>query len=241
MARGSLLVSDVDGTLLGDDPALAELAAWYQTHADQLTLVYSSGRFFGSVLESVETTKLPAPRAIIGGVGTDIRLFPTGERIEQWPDTLGLQWDADLVRAKLANFPRLEDQPHHLQSEYKVSYYLRDAEPAELRELEDRLTEAGLSVSIIYSSQRDLDVLPGGANKGAAARFLAEYWDFDLDKVLVSGDSGNDEAMFQPDFRGIVVGNAHAELKSLRGPHIYHAQQEYAGGVLEGLRHWLKT
>ena len=45
--------------------------------------------------------------------------------------------------------------------------------------------------------------------------------------------------MFEQGFRGIVVGNAHPELKALNGSDIYQAEGEFAWGVLEGLEHWL--
>ncbi|MFU8773321.1 MAG: HAD family hydrolase, partial [Anaerolineales bacterium] len=38
--------------------------------------------------------------------------------------------------------------------------------------------------------------------------------------------------------KGIVVGNADVELKRLKGPNIYHANNNYAAGVLEGLYYW---
>ena len=38
--------------------------------------------------------------------------------------------------------------------------------------------------------------------------------------------------------RGIAVGNATAELKEFRPPHVYHAQGEFSAGILEGLRHY---
>jgi hydroxymethylpyrimidine pyrophosphatase-like HAD family hydrolase len=44
--------------------------------------------------------------------------------------------------------------------------------------------------------------------------------------------------MFLMGFRGIVVANAQPELRSLAAGHVYHAEQPYAAGVLEGIRHW---
>jgi hydroxymethylpyrimidine pyrophosphatase-like HAD family hydrolase len=44
--------------------------------------------------------------------------------------------------------------------------------------------------------------------------------------------------MFQMGFRGVVVANAQPELRALVGRYIYHAEQAYAAGVLEGVRHW---
>jgi len=93
---------------------------------------------------------------------------------------------------------------------------------------------------MIYSSRRDLDIVPAGANKGTAAAFLAStWWGIPQSRVLVSGDSGNDRDLFGQGFLGIVVSNAHRELKELNGPTVYHARQPYAGGVLEGWRYWI--
>ena len=59
------------------------------------------------------------------------------------------------------------------------------------------------------------------------------------ERVVVSGDTGNDLAMFQIGCRGIVVGNAHAELRQLDSEHIYQAEAGHAFGVLEGLEQLL--
>jgi hydroxymethylpyrimidine pyrophosphatase-like HAD family hydrolase len=92
---------------------------------------------------------------------------------------------------------------------------------------------------LVYSSNRDLDVLPRGVDKGAAAAFLANEWNYPAARVIVSGDSGNDLAMFQAGFHGIVVGNAHSELKQLDSADVFHADSSYAAGVLQGLQHWM--
>ena len=78
-------------------------------------------------------------------------------------------------------------------------------------------------------------------HKGAAAAYLARRWSIDPQRVVVAGDSGNDAAMFHMGFRGIVVGNARPELRSLVSPDIYHATAEFAAGVLEGLEYWLQA
>jgi hypothetical protein len=93
---------------------------------------------------------------------------------------------------------------------------------------------------MIYSSKRDLDILPAAASKGKAAAFLANRWQIDAERIIVAGDSGNDADMFRAEYRGIVVGNAQSELKSLKTPRIYHATSMFAGGVLEGMRYWLR-
>ncbi|MGH7127717.1 MAG: HAD-IIB family hydrolase [Planctomycetaceae bacterium] len=237
MSDPLLLISDVDGTLLEDDAALRELAEWTAARRASLRLVYSSGRFFDSVFASVRDRGMPEPHAIIGGVGTDVRQFDNCETLGDWPVLSG-RWNPHTLRAILAEFDELEPQPHEVQSDYKLSYFGYDLSAGTRERIQSRLERAFYAIELVYSSRRDLDVLPFGINKGAAAVWLAEFWDFPPQRVIVAGDSGNDLAMFQRGFRGIVVANAHEELRALRLPNVYHAQRPYAAGVLEGLKHW---
>ena len=247
-----LLVSDVDGTLLGpnhrdpdgaDAAALREFARYYQNRRllDELGLVLSSGRFADSVLESVRDTDLPTPDAVIGGVGTEIYLRGDRDRFAEpladWPATFD-RWDAEAVRYALATVPRLIVQPEEFQSDYKASYYLRGGTPEELATIERRLDGAGVAARVVYSSNRDLDVLPVAADKGNAAVFLANRIGVPPERVIVAGDSGNDAAMFRDAFRGVAVANALPELLNFDHPHLYRAQGVAAAGVLEGVRHW---
>lgn len=233
-----LIVSDIDGTLLGDDEALRKFAAWIAARAASIRLAYASGRFFESVRESINTTPLPMPDAVLGGVGTDIRFCPSGTEFTAWHHQIGVNWDAERVRRALSSVDGVRLQPAEHQSLYKVSFYAEDLGPAELEQIHSRLREVGIDASVIYSSSRDLDILPASANKGTAAAFLARTWNIAHDNVIVCGDSGNDQSMFDQGFRGIVVSNAMDELKQLNGKNVYHAQQPFAAGVLEGLEHF---
>jgi sucrose-6F-phosphate phosphohydrolase len=234
-----LLVSDLDYTLLGDDRALEEFASWYEAQRSALRLVYASSRFYDSIVESIRSTALPEPDAVIANLGTDIRWYADGAAVAGWREQLNRSWDCLRVRAVLARFPILELQGERFQSAYKVSYFAHGASNLLLRAIRDALRVANLPADVIYSSNRDLDVVPCGVNKGTAAAFLARHWGLPDDCVLVCGDSGNDLAMFQPSFRGIVVANAHLELKALSGQDVFVSQFEYATGVLDGVRHWI--
>jgi sucrose-6F-phosphate phosphohydrolase len=235
--RMKLLVTDLDGTLLGDDRALDGFAVWYEQVQSQLRLVYSSGRFLESIQESIDEFGLPAPDAVICGVGTEIHDFTTGLQLPGWPEA-SQDWNSELVREICAEFDELEEQPSQFNSHYKLSYFGHQLDDAFFSRLTRRLDAAGLEVSVIYSSRRDLDIVPATTNKGTAATFLARHWNLAREQVAVAGDSGNDLAMFGVGFRGIVVGNAHPELLSLHAPNVYHARSANAAGVLEGLRHW---
>jgi hypothetical protein len=103
-----------------------------------------------------------------------------------------------------------------------------------------QLADAGLKVSVIYSSARDLDVLPANTSKGHALQRLSERIALPLKQVLVAGDTGNDSSMFLlPDVRGVVVENAQPELhEAVVHLPTYSATRAFADGVLQGLAHF---
>ena len=238
MESRSLLVSDLDGTLLGDEEALDQFSAWYEAHRASLRLAYATGRCFDSVADLVGSTSLPEPDAVIGAVGTEITLYPSGQGVDDWPPH-SASWAPDAIRNTLAKLARFKPQPAEFQTDFKLSYYAHDLDARFLVELHRHLADAGHYVETVYSSNRDLDVLPPGVNKGSALVFLASKWRLRRNRVIVAGDTGNDASMFRAGFRGIVVNNAQPELAALHGADIYHAKRAYAAGVLEGVRHWL--
>lgn len=240
MDRQTLLISDVDFTLLGDDEALAKFANWFEQNKSYVRLVLTSGRFPYSIIESVETTLLPEPDVVIGGVGSEICFFPSRDVVPGWPVRQLEHWDGNRVRSILEGFERLEPQADEFQSDYKVSYFLRDADPKELHRIRAMLLEQSIRPELVYSSKRDLDVLPAGCNKGSAAEYVAHYLGFEPCDVIVCGDSANDAAMFDYGFAGVVVGNAHPELKALDDPLVYQSTYDYAKGVLDGTEYWLQ-
>lgn len=234
-----MVVSDLDGTLLGNPEATDRFIRWWGQWGAPRRLVYASGRFFGSVVASIEEANLPAPDAIISDVGTDVRLYPSGTQMVEWTSRWWTTWQIEEVEALLNSELKLEPQPSHCQSAYKRSYFVRNADPGWIHKTQLRLRERRVAAELVYSSNRDLDVLPAGANKGTAVEFLAQKWRIPRTRVLVAGDSGNDLSMFMQGFRGIVVSNAQAELAGVLSPNIYRSSQPFADGVIEGLDYWI--
>jgi sucrose-6F-phosphate phosphohydrolase len=238
--KRALLFVDLDNTLLGDTAGLEQFIRWHAVRREWLRIVYASGRFYESMRYAIRRWSLPDPDALICGVGTEVRLFDSGLPIAEWRQQIAVDWSVLRVRLALAQFEQLRLQPDDCQSGLKVSYYANQLEPPLLRELHAAVQNWGVSANVIYSSDRDLDVLPNGADKGRAAAFLVRRWKrANYSDVVVSGDSGNDLSMFQQGFRGIVVANAHPSLKALAGPDVYLSPHSFAHGVLDGLQHWL--
>jgi sucrose-6F-phosphate phosphohydrolase len=236
-----LLVSDIDDTLLGDDDGLEAFKRHYQSVSERTTLVYASGRFYETICEDIRQTGLPEPAAVISGVGSEIHPFPRGERFEDWTEAISTDWSAEKVSAVLDGMSSLERQPEAYQSAWKASYFFTDADSEALRDISRKLERAGLKANIIYSSHRDLDILPGEADKGSAARWLAQKWSYPPGHVFTAGNSDNDRAMMGDGMKGIIVANADRELKEMaRREDCYLASRGHGFGVVEGIRYWME-
>jgi sucrose-phosphate synthase len=231
-----LLVTDLDATLIGDEGALSRFREAWGYLASDYYLVYASGRPYTSVRQVMIEQALPEPAAIISGVGSEI-YDATGALWPGWT-TRHVAWSGDLVRASLTQFARLKLQVDDSQTPLKVIYRIDDLTPKEEAAISQALETAGLTVTFIYSHRSYLDILPPGAGKGLATRFLAEYWGLADVAVLVFGDSGNDIELLGAGFRGTMVVNALPELRAVIGPEVYQSPEPYADGILDGLRFW---
>lgn len=238
-----LFSTDIDGTVYDNTDSSARFAEYWSSLRDQHgypKLAYNTGRSLDDTLALIARTALPTPDFIISGVGTSIVHGDGSRPLSEYLNTLRDEWDFDTVFEIVDAIDGPRPQPSECQNPHKCSWFWENASTAQLDHLQSTLSQRGIEAQVVYSSNRDLDLLPVAANKANALLHLVHHLDLPRSQVVVAGDSGNDAAMLS--IRGtkaIAVANSEpALIDALQGHSFFHASKPCADGVIEGLQHY---
>jgi sucrose-phosphate synthase len=239
----SLLITDIDNTLVGDEAALEQLMEMIRVNRDHMGFGVASGRSLELVSEALEGAGVDQLMdVIVASVGSEIYYGPWHVPDRGWASQLRSKWRPRRVLQALEPLPflHLQEQPFS-QREFKISYDLADdVDPDEaLARIHEALARARAAYSLVFSHRTFVDILPHRASKGKAVRYLAGKWNIPLDRIATAGDSGNDRDMLVGQTCGIVVANHTEELDTLqKSERVYFANADSAGGIIEGLQHY---
>lgn len=217
-----ILVTDLDGTLLGGSPdSRRRLRDALERHPE-VTVVFATGRALDSVRELLRDPLVPRPRWIIADVGATVIDGTDFTPVDPLQEQLRTGWPgAAQVRAALRRFPALRYQEGVVQ-DGRCSYHLTPS--ALTPELTDAVRALGCTWE--YSAARYFDVLPPGASKGNALRLLARKLGWAAEEILVAGDSLNDLSLFRLGTHAVVVKGAESALLTALAdsPHVYRPE-----------------
>lgn len=234
-----LLVCDIDDTLTGNQRTIRELNRFIAGR-DDVVFGIATGRNLPDAVETLKSWSVAEPQFLITSVGTAIHdNFGRLRENERWKQHIQFRWQPDRVREVLTGLPQLHAQEPEAQTACKISYYCENADQSTISAIKSVLRKSLLHARVVVSKSYCVDILPVRASKGHALRFLATQWKFDLARIYVAGDSGNDLDMLRGMVKGIVVGNHSDELEVLRGEQTtYFSVKPSAAGILDGLRHY---
>ncbi len=234
-----MMITDIDNTLIGDDESMKKLFSLLQEKNEEIAWGVATGRSLELTLEAMTEYNFPMPDILICSVGTEIYYGPNLRHDKGWQQHISYQWKPEVIKNVLDEFEFLVFQEAEGQRSHKISYYLDDRQNNRLAQIQERLKQARLRCQTIYSHGQFLDILPLRASKGKAIDYIRYKFDFSARRVMVSGDSGNDEDMLIGKSRALVVGNHSSELEQLRGrSNIYFSEAEFAAGIMDGLTHY---
>ncbi|GGE75349.1 HAD-IIB family hydrolase [Sphingomonas prati] len=237
----TMLISDIDNTLVGCPAATVRFADWHGRQEDLLFGI-ATGRSLHSAQAILSRENVPQPQVLITSVGSEIyHLDRTGTAYdldEAWATQIAAGWDRPAVAAILAYATDLQPQGSLEQRLFKLSYFTR-GDPDAARRVRDLLRAAGHACSVIQSHGTYLDILPHAASKGTAVEHVRRHYGMARDQVMVAGDSGNDVEMLRSVRHSIIVANHSDGLdQDPTLAHSFVSSYGHAGGIIEGVDHF---
>jgi len=256
-----LVVSDIDGTLVGKDEVLSsaidELDDLLRRYRIKFTL--ASGRTAPMMAEFTKRLHITLPTVVCNGSGA----YRQGQFIwndflnsmEMKPaidfaDSLDLaiiisNGDCEAayrrnayIQRHIDKFGKWNNIYHPSEAEFSAAkiqklLIIDPLYPGRIDSVIEKLDVATGSFSIVRYDARGIEIMSSGSSKGSAIRRLAGYLGVDLRDVLAIGNEINDIDMLKNAGIGAAVANSADELKQCAD---YVCVNEDIYGVIEAVR-----
>lgn len=247
-----LLISDVDGTLTGDEEGLEHFKRhWLEEQVPRGSILcYNTARSINELVSLIRLKEWPEllqPDVLITGEGTEIRFFDSGgtpQLSQQWDRHVREHWNLELVAFAMDPFDHgsiasLNDgEP--LRRTITTSHENRDKAAAAIRASVGKHVEV-IAMDSWIPGVAMITALPASAGKGNAAVAVRNICGFSSSQTMWAGDTKGDASLLQTDIRGVVVGNASEEFLTIAADHpgrALLARGRAAIGVLEGMQEY---
>ncbi|CAL50185.1 HAD-superfamily hydrolase, subfamily IIB [Ostreococcus tauri] len=260
-----LIVSDLDGTMVGNDEYTRAFRQFWESSAKPpgSKLVYSTGRSLESFTRLIEAKAdvLVQPDGLICAVGTKVFQRASDDASTawtedvQWTAALDVNWSCELVTRAAqeaidaCGHENAHFQPADEQNRHKVTIGVRDEIVSEVETMIRQACDSnGLDYTVIVSGSggwKFVDCVSAGAGKLESLEYVRKRLGFELLDTVACGDSGNDILMLSGQTRCIIVGNAESELRDwasecvangeLSLERVFLASENEALGILQGL------
>ncbi|MBN1649223.1 MAG: HAD-IIB family hydrolase [Spirochaetales bacterium] len=237
-----LLIADIDDTLTGDKESLELLKIFLAENNGWLGFGVATGRNIESAQKILAELGVPAPDIAVTSVGTEI-YYPETMQDKGWTNHIGRDWKPERISRVLEDIPCIAPQKNlSSQRKFKISYdFDTNCDPGQaIPDIHAALAAQNLRYILVFSHGCYIDILPCRASKGKAIRYLSGKWRIPAERIFTAGNSGNDYDMLTGRLNGIVVANHDEDLKPLKkNTRTYFAEKKHAGGILEGIRHFM--
>lgn len=263
------LLCDLDGTIApyGDHHGSPQAHGYFLRllSRPELRLAYVTGRTPAEARMVMEQHVLPRPHYLATDVGSTIeRPQADGfELVQTWWDAIGRDWNGvtpQQIFKQLAGVPGLVPQEEQFQNRYKVCFYADYDAAGDMlvNKVQNALLGLRIRSQVLWS--RDavrgtafLDILPVGAGKLGAVRWLMAQERISEDRVVFAGDASNDFPVLASGLRAVMPRNGDTEVCARAQQHLekkerglsrrlYQARGGFLGmdghvlgGVLEGI------
>lgn len=256
-----LIVSDIDGTLIGTDETLKEefhqLKEFVKKHNIPFTL--ASGRCYEEVKDFAEEFEVKLPIVVNNGAaavkdgnflwGNTMKGNILRKAIE-YADELemaivtsdGISNKSyrhnDYIRNQIEKFGRYEEIYRPNEDEWDTvniqKLLIIDPLPdGRIDSVLEHLEPYKDMLNIVRYNARSVDIMPASTNKAEGILNVAKMLGIDISEVMAIGDAQNDIEMLNTVGVGVAVANAESELKEVAD---YVCESPNAGGVFEAVK-----